>query len=163
MHRPLRPLVAFALVSGLAAIAHGAPTLAADDTTPRRFVIDSHQHFRPEPDYIAKLVKIYRPLNAMACVLTPITGLVVVRQAAADHPDVVIPYGRIVVDNPDAAQEIDKFAAAGFKGVKMHSPRFNWDDERYFPLYERLLKDGMVALFHTGISSRLPGLAPQST
>ena len=133
------------------------------EPAPRRFVIDSHQHYRSEPGYVDKLVKTYRPLNAMACVLTPMSGFEVVRKAAAEFPDVIIPYGRINVDDPAAAAEIEKFAAAGFKGVKMHSPRYNWDDARYFPLYELITKHEMVALFHTGIASHLSGSAPQYT
>ena len=86
---------------------------------PRRFVIDAHQHYSASPDYIERLVKIYRPRNAMACVLTPISGFEVVKKAAAQHPDVVIPYGHVSVDNPEVIGEIQKFADAGFKGIKI--------------------------------------------
>src|SRR5207248_1307230 len=96
------------------------------DAQRRRFIIDSHQHWQDRDDYIQRLVAIYRPRNAMACVLTPMAGMAVVRKAAADHPDVVIPYGRINVDEPRALAEVDAFAAAGFKGIKMHSPRHDW-------------------------------------
>lgn len=65
---------------------------------PRRFVIDAHQHWRNEPGYVAALVSTYPPRNAMACVLTPRASLDAVRQAAAEHPDVIIPYGSIDVD-----------------------------------------------------------------
>jgi predicted TIM-barrel fold metal-dependent hydrolase len=141
----------------------GGMAASAADSTARRFVIDSHQHYRSEPGYIDKLVRTYRPQNAMACVLTPMSGFEVVRKAAAEFPDVIIPYGRINVDDPGAPAEIEKFAAAGFKGVKMHSPRYNWDDARYFPLYELLVKHEMVALFHTGIASHLAAPVPQYT
>ena len=33
--------------------------------TPRRFIIDAHQHYDSSPDYIARLVKVYRARNAM--------------------------------------------------------------------------------------------------
>jgi predicted TIM-barrel fold metal-dependent hydrolase len=125
---------------------------AAFAQRPRRFLIDSHQHYDPAPDYVDRLVKIYKPRNAMACVLTPIAGFDVVKKAAAAHPDVVIPYGAVNVDDPEAIAQVDQFAAAGFKGVKMHTPRLNWDDPHYFPLYGRLLQHRMVALFHTGIA-----------
>jgi hypothetical protein len=118
---------------------------------PRRFIIDAHQHYQSAPDYIERLVKTYRPRNAMACVLTPMSGFDVVKKAAADHPDIVIPYGHISVDNPEALREIQKFADAGFKGVKMHRPKHNWDDFGYFPIYEKLQSLRLVALFHTGI------------
>src|SRR5215210_2422809 len=79
-------------------------------TAPRRFIIDTHQHYSASPDYIERLVKVYRPRNAMACVLTPMSGFEVVRKAAAQHPDVVIPYGHVSVDNPKVISEIQKFA-----------------------------------------------------
>lgn len=119
---------------------------------PKRFIIDSHQHYETSPDYIDRLVKIYKPRNAMACVLTPMEGFEVVKKAVAAHPDVIIPYGALYVDDVDAISQVEKFAAAGFKGVKMHTPRLNWDDPNYFPLYSKLLQHKMVALFHTGIA-----------
>lgn len=117
----------------------------------RRFIIDSHQHYLETPDYFDRLVKTYRPRNAMACVLTPMSGFETVRKAAADYPDVVIPYGFISVDDPKALAEIQKFADAGFKGIKMHRPRNNWDDFGYFQIYEKLQQLKLVALYHTGI------------
>jgi uncharacterized protein len=119
---------------------------------PRRFIIDSHQHYDGKPDYFDRLVATYRPHNAMACVLTPMPAFDATKRAAAAHPDVVIPYGRISVDDPGAAREIDTFADAGFKGIKMHSPRRNWDDPDYFPIYRRLEERKLLALFHTGIA-----------
>ncbi len=146
-----REFVKLALGTAAAAVA-GAGRLRGQGA-PRRFAIDSHQHYQARPDYFEQLVKTYRPRNAMACVLTPMSGFDAVRKAAAEHPDVVIPYGRINVDEPGSLEQIDKFAGAGFKGVKMHSPRLNWDDPHYFHLYARLQHHKMVALFHTGIGS----------
>ncbi|MBI3682046.1 MAG: amidohydrolase family protein [Acidobacteria bacterium] len=122
---------------------------------PRRFVIDSHQHYDPKPDYFERLVRVYKPRNAMVCVNGFRKDLGAISKAAAAHPDVVIPYGRIQADDPAALAEIDEFAAAGCKGVKMHSPRHNWDDPQYFPLYARIEHHGMLALFHTGIASHI--------
>ena len=136
---------AFVMASDDPVIAQQAP--------PRRFVIDSHQHWRSSPDYIPSLVKVYRPLGAMACVLTPIASLDQVVQAARQHPDVVIPYGYLDVDHPDARAHVERFVAAGVKGIKMHRPKYNWDDFGYFPLYARMQEKGILALFHTGIVS----------
>lgn len=124
---------------------------AAQSKIPRRFIIDSHQHFDPSPDYIDRLVRAYRPRNAMACVLTRFPAIETVRKAAEKHPDVVIPYGHINVDDTGAVREIRRFADAGFKGIKMHTPKLNWDDFSYFPVYEVLQSLKLVALFHTGI------------
>jgi hypothetical protein len=99
-----------------------------------RFIIDSHQHHDGKPDYIDRLVAAYRPRNAMACVLTPMESFDSTKRAAAAHPDVVIPYGRISVDDPAAPAQISAFAPAGLRGVKMHNPQRNRDHPGYFHL-----------------------------
>jgi predicted TIM-barrel fold metal-dependent hydrolase len=66
---------------------------------------------------------------------------------------VIIPYGHVSVDNPKVIQEIQTFADAGFRGVKMHTPKYNWDDFGYFPIYDKLQSLRLVVLFHTGIVS----------
>ena len=141
------------MAMGAAGVALGPRAVAFPSRAqlPRRFIIDSHQHYQSAPDYVNRLVNFYRPRNAMACVLTPMSGFEVIKKAAADHPDVVIPYGYIDVDNPKALAEVQKFADAGFKGIKMHRPRNNWDDFAYFQIYEKLQALNLVALFHTGI------------
>ena len=126
------------------------PPSQAQSQAPR-FVIDSHQHWRDDPAYLDTLVKTYRRRNAMACVLTPVAGLEAVRSAAERHPDVVIPYGHVNVDEPAVIAQIERFAKAGFKGIKMHRPKYDWDHFGYFPIYQRLQELGLVALFHTGI------------
>src|SRR5262245_40955541 len=117
----------------------------------RGLIIDSHQHYQDKPDYFDRLVRIYKARNAMACVNAFMRDFEKRRDASRKYPDVVIPYGRVNVDEPAARSEIEKFAAAGFKGIKMHSPVRNWDDPQYFPLYERIQHHKLVALFHTGI------------
>jgi predicted TIM-barrel fold metal-dependent hydrolase len=143
--------LAAACATGVALTTRGSWGNSLAAPPPRRFLIDSHQHYQDAPDYIERLVKLYRPRNAMACVLTPMAGFDVVKKAAADHPDVVIPYGFINVDDPKSLSEIQKFADAGFKGIKMHRPRNNWDDFAYFQIYEKIQRLKLVALFHTGI------------
>ncbi len=141
---------AAAMAIGLAGVA-AAQGGGEQTGPPPRFIVDSHQHYRDDPGYIDRLVRTYRPRHAMACVLTPVAALDVVRKAAVAHPDVIIPYGYIAVDDPQAPAHIRRFAEAGFKGVKMHRPARNWDDFAYFPLYRQLQDLGLVALFHTGI------------
>lgn len=157
MHGHMRvAALAVATIAGLGGLVAAPPAgqpQAAQPSPPARFIVDSHQHYRDDPGYIDTLVKIYRARNAMACVLTPVRGLEAVRTAAAAHPDVIIPYGHVNVDDPEAPAQIDRFAKAGFKGVKMHRPKHDWDDFGYFPIYEKLERLGLVALFHTGIVS----------
>jgi uncharacterized protein len=137
---------ALLLLVPLLALAGGAAAQA-----PRRLVIDSHLHYRDQPDFFDTVVRTYRARNAMACVLTPFRHFDAVKKAAAAYPDVVIPYGDVSVDDPAVLAQIDELAAGGARGVKMHRPRRNWDDEGYFPIYQRLQDRNLVALFHTGI------------
>lgn len=143
--------LAAATIAGLLLPASLPVPLAAQSATPRRFVIDAHQHWQATTDYVPTLVKVYRARNAMACVLTPIAHLDALMAAAKQYPDVIIPYGYLDVDHPDARAQLETFARAGVKGIKMHRPKMNWDDFGYFPLYERMQALGLVALFHTGI------------
>ena len=120
---------------------------------PRRFVIDAHQHFSPDARYFDWLVPTYRRNNAMACVNGWRREFAAILEGAKKHPEVVIPYGRINPDDAGAAAEVEYFAEHGARGIKLHSPVQNWDDEKYFPIYERIEKRGMMALFHTGITT----------
>src|SRR5262245_53237624 len=130
---PRRSFLRLASLGALGMMLDARPSLSqsslqpSGSQPPRRFVIDSHQHYQSAPDYVERLVKVYRPRNAMACVLTPIAGFEVIKKAAAEHPDVIIPYGHVKVDEPGVMKEIQRFADAGFKGIKMHTPRNNWD------------------------------------
>ena len=151
----LSGLVMVSAASGFGRTGLGLSTRDNQDAAPipRRFIIDSHHHFDPAPGYLERLVAIYRPRNAMACLLTRFPHLDAVRKAARENPDVIIPYGQINVDDVSAVTEVKQFASAGFKGIKMHTPRHNWDDFSYFPIYDTIQSLGMVALFHTGIVS----------
>jgi hypothetical protein len=133
------------VAAALTRLASGAPA-------PRRFIIDGHQHWADAPDYVSRLVNYYRPRNAMACVNAFAKDWDTLKKAVAQHPDVIIPYGRINIDDPEAMAQVARFAAEGAKGIKLHKPRHNWDSPEYFPVYERIDRAKMVALFHTGIA-----------
>jgi uncharacterized protein len=143
--------LATATVAGALLTTPVARLAAQPAAPPARFIIDAHQHWQATADYVPTLVKVYRARNAMACVLTPIAHLDALMAAARQYPDVIIPYGYLDVDHPDARAQLETFARAGVKGIKMHRPKMNWDDFGYFPLYERMQALGLVALFHTGI------------
>jgi uncharacterized protein len=128
---------------------------------PRRFVIDAHQHFSPNPKYFEWLVPTYRKHNAMACVNGWRREYAALNEGAKKYPDVVIPYGRVNPDDVNAVPEVEYFASQGARGIKLHSPLHDWDDPRYFPIYERIQKHGMMALFHTGITTMgMPRMRP---
>ncbi len=87
-----------------------------------------------------------------------------IADAAAEHPDVLIPFGSI-----DPARGLAGIRAArrlveehGVRGFKFHPSYQNFlpNDRQHYPLYAELEALGVPALFHTGqtgIGSGLPG------
>jgi predicted TIM-barrel fold metal-dependent hydrolase len=87
-----------------------------------------------------------------------------IAEAAAEHPDVLIPFGSI-----DPARGLAGIRAArrlvtdhGVRGFKFHPSYQNFlpNDRQHYPLYAELEALGVPALFHTGqtgIGSGLPG------
>lgn len=70
-------------------------------------------------------------------------------------------FGCIHPDFSDWKQELDRIAALGLKGVKLH-PAFqdtDLDDPRYLRILERAGALGLVAVTHTGMDVGMPGLA----
>ena len=71
------------------------------------------------------------------------------------HPGSLIGLGEIDLDSPDVLTNIDRFHAAGFRGLgEISRPQYSYDDRRYWPIYQRVEDYGMIFLFHTGIVSR---------
>jgi predicted TIM-barrel fold metal-dependent hydrolase len=87
-----------------------------------------------------------------------------IAEAAAEHPDVLIPFASI-----EPARGVAGVRAArrlveqhGMRGFKFHPSLQNFlpNDPRVYPLYEEIQSLGVPALFHTGqtgIGSGLPG------
>ena len=61
-------------------------------------------------------------------------------------------------DDPFALERISEVATEGFKGLKMHPyyQGFTVDDEKMFPLYDRMQECGMIVLFHAGFDVGYP-------
>jgi predicted TIM-barrel fold metal-dependent hydrolase len=145
---PRTVLIALFLTGLLAA--HAAPQ---DVLT--RFKIDSHYHYRDSEEWLKQTIETYRKYNSMVVVFTPFEALEKMKQAAADYPDVFIPYGRIQLDDPEALSKIDAYHLAGFKGIGETSGALHgYDAECYFPIYERIQYYGMAVNFHVGIVAR---------
>src|SRR5205823_13072678 len=78
------------------------------------------------------------------------------------HPDRLISLGEIQLDAPDVLDTVDRFHAAGFRGLgEITKPQYSYDDRRYWPIYERAEKNGMLLLFHTGIVNRPSSQVPE--
>jgi uncharacterized protein len=131
----------------------GFGALKAQTTPPA--LIDVHVHHNGDPAFLDKLVAKLEPVNGLALLLTFPKDLDSVKEFIAKHPDRIMGMGQINLDDPLALELIDRFHAAGFRGLgELTGPLKNYDDRSYWPIYERAEKYGMIILFHTGIVNR---------
>lgn len=64
----------------------------------------------------------------------------------------IVAFGSVHPDAPDALEELERIAAAGLKGVKLHPEYqgFYADDEKMKPIYQTISRLGLVTMFHAG-------------
>jgi predicted TIM-barrel fold metal-dependent hydrolase len=122
---------------------------------------------------VAQIAEHYRERKMAAVVFTvdtssatghPALSSEEIAEAAAEHPDVLIPFGSV---DPHAGAAAVRRARTlvtehGVRGFKFHPSlqAFEPDDRRFYPLYAALEELGVPALFHTGqtgIGAGLPG------
>ncbi len=131
----------------------GVATGVAQSHPPR--IIDCHIHHNGDPAFLEKLLAKLDSVDGMAFLLTSPADLESVKQSIDAHPDRLVGFGSINLDGPHAVELVDRFHAAGFRGLgEMEDPRKDYNDPRYWPIYERAEKYRMIILFHTGISAR---------
>lgn len=72
--------------------------------------------------------------------------------------EVLVPFGSIHPDSPDALAELERLAEAGIKGVKLHPDYQNFfvDEERLFPIYKKIASLGLITVFHAGVDIGYP-------
>ncbi|WP_410671492.1 4-hydroxyphenyl-beta-ketoacyl-CoA hydrolase [Amycolatopsis sp. cmx-4-68] len=136
----------------------------------------SAKYFRADQDRtptVTSIAEHYRARNMAAVVFTveapaatghPALSSEEIADAAAEHADVLIPFGSV---DPHAGQAAVRrirrlVTEHGVRGFKFHPSlqAFEPNDVRYYPLYEAIRELGVPALFHTGqtgIGAGLPG------
>jgi uncharacterized protein len=125
-------------------------------------IIDMHHHLSGGPDYADKLAAACQRLGIMKVCVMAIeseAGMAEfgdnngVEAALKAHPDVIIGFGhvRLGMDGPEKVAELKQ---RGFTGLKFIIPRKAYNDESYFPIYEKAEALGMPGLFHLGIVAR---------
>lgn len=139
--------------------------------------IDFHYHYADKNGFIEELIKEMDSAGIDITVLMGgpeeafwefkncrFAGNERVMEAVKKYPDRLI--GNIYIDprDPDAVETFERYVNEGFKCVKMFpAVGFNPDDERLFPLYEKIEKYEIPVLFHSGqtniqIISKTPGV-----
>ena len=131
----------------------GPLTLRAQGRQPK--LIDAHMHYDGEPGFLDKLLARLEAVDGVAFLLTTPRAFDGAKAFIDKHPDRLIGFGDIKLDDPQALELVDRFHAAGFRGLgEMSSPLRNYDDKGYWPIYQRAEQYGMIVLFHTGIVNR---------
>ncbi len=119
-------------------------------------LIDVHIHYDGEPLVLEKLLEKLNAADGVAFLLTTPKGFPQASRFIHEHPDRFIGFGDIKLDDPNALREIDRFHAAGFRGLGEISNTLKaYDDRAYWLIYDRADKYHMILLFHTGIVNRL--------
>jgi hypothetical protein len=119
-------------------------------------IIDAHHHHNGDPAYLKRLVAKLDAVDGMALLITAPTDLGSVTEFIKAHPNRLVCLGELQLDDPVAVSLVDRFHEAGCRGLgEITSPLYNFDDRRYWPIYERAEKYGMILLFHTGIVNRM--------
>lgn len=70
---------------------------------------------------------------------------------AAIHEE-FIPLGTMHRDFDDFEEEIERISGLGLRGIKLHPDfqKFDFDDEKLFPIYKLLEEKGMFVITHSG-------------
>jgi len=124
------------------------------DTPPD--IVDVHVHHNGHSDFLRALHAKLEAVNGIAFLLTTPPQMKDVSTFIAAHPGRLLGFADVRLDDPAALTRIDQFAEAGFTGLgEFTSPLHPYDDERYWPIYERAQTAGLLTLFHTGIVNRL--------
>ncbi|MFJ1766952.1 4-hydroxyphenyl-beta-ketoacyl-CoA hydrolase [Amycolatopsis sp. NPDC088138] len=130
---------------------------ADQDRTPTVTAIAEHYRAR-------KMAAVVFTVEAPAATGHPALSSEEIADAAAAHPDVLIPFGSVDPHSGKAAvHRVRRLVAEhGVRGFKFHPSLqgFEPNDPRFYPLYEAIGELGVPALFHTGqtgIGAGLPG------
>jgi hypothetical protein len=118
-------------------------------------IIDAHVHHNGDPAFLEKLVAKLDSVDGLALLITAPQDLPSVTAFIKKHPNRLVCMGELRLDDPVAVSLVDRFHAAGCRGLsEITSPLKNYDDRSYWPIYERAEQYGMILLFHTGIVNR---------
>ena len=124
-------------------------------------IVDAHVHLYSEEGSLERLVEECKKAGIdKVCLFTgeprrtrPSNDDV--SKAFEKYPDLIIKFGYIALGE-DGPGKVSELFNQGFKGLKIIRPKANYDDKRFYPVYERAEYYGMPILFHTGLVLRRP-------
>ncbi|MBL8237510.1 MAG: amidohydrolase family protein [Bryobacterales bacterium] len=135
-------------------LACGAAIVYPADTR-RPKIIDAHVHFNGDPAFLTAYTKKLESVDGQGLLIAEQKHIATVKAFMERNPNRLYGLGQMSLDHPDALRMVDEFHEAGFRGLgELTGPEASYDDKRYWPIYERAEKYGMILLFHTGIVNR---------
>lgn len=118
-------------------------------------LVDAHVHHNGDPAFLEKLTAKLDSVDGLALLITAPSDLKSVTSFIKQHPNRLMCIGELKLDDPVAVSLVDRFHEAGCVGLgELTGPLYNYDDRRYWPIYERAEKYRMIILFHSGIVNR---------
>lgn len=118
-------------------------------------IVDAHMHYNGDPKFLEQLVKKLDAVDGLAFLLVDAKDLGTAGPFIAAHRNRLIGFGSLKLDDPNALDLVDRFHAAGFRGLgELSGPLKDYHDKSYWPIYERAERYRMILLFHTGIVMR---------
>ena len=125
-------------------------------------VIDSHVHLEDRSGYLDELMDTIGRLEVDKIVLfsaRPNTGKWAtndqVMEAHLKNPDRIIPF-HVYDFETESPKDLERVKKDGFKGLKILNPPAPYNDEGFFPIWEKCEELGLIVTFHTGIVARYP-------
>jgi predicted TIM-barrel fold metal-dependent hydrolase len=117
------------------------------------FIIDAHIHYRATDEWEKEFLEVYTKYNAMACILVRMKHLERGMAFAKANPGRVIPYAAVDIDSPTILEDIKKVVEMGYKGLGelFATQTWDYDDPKYFPIWELAEKLKLPILPHIGI------------
>lgn len=118
--------------------------------------IDAHQHYYKEPHTIGDLIEKSKAAGIEKVCLSAAgdygNGMYNEdgRQVLEKYPDFIIGFGFVRL-GIDSWHLVDDLYHQGFRGLKVISPKKNYNDKEYYPIYKRAEELKMPILFHTGM------------
>jgi predicted TIM-barrel fold metal-dependent hydrolase len=76
----------------------------------------------------------------------------IISWSATIRSERIIPFPSFHPDDPDFADRIIQIKNKGFSGIKFHPyyQGFTIDDEKVFPIYEKICEQNLIVVMHTG-------------
>jgi len=82
----------------------------------------------------------------------------ILRWSAQVRSERIVPFPSVHPADPAAPDRVSEIAREGFKGVKLHPyyQDFVLDEDRLMPVYERVCREGLLLVVHTGYDFAFP-------